>query len=117
MRKRLSAKKYYERLPIQNKLKLQEIELIAKELMIEHGVLDYQFEFGRSRKYAGICYYGSKFIRLDIDYCIRNDFDKIKNTILHEIAHALVGEVHGHRKVWQDKAKELGVTWTRNYRP
>jgi hypothetical protein len=41
--------------------------------------------------------------------------DDIKNTILHEIAHAIVGENHGHRQVWQEKAIELGVKFRRNY--
>jgi len=40
---------------------------------------------------------------------------KIRDTILHEIAHALLPiDVH-HRIEWQNKAGELGVTWTRNY--
>lgn len=41
--------------------------------------------------------------------------EEIENTILHEIAHAIVGVGHGHRLKWQEKAIELGVTWKRIY--
>jgi predicted SprT family Zn-dependent metalloprotease len=33
---------------------------------------------------------------------------KIHNTILHEIAHALVGAEAGHGPIWQKKAREIG---------
>jgi predicted SprT family Zn-dependent metalloprotease len=34
--------------------------------------------------------------------------EKQMNTITHEIAHALVGHVHGHDHVWRRKHLELG---------
>ncbi len=37
-----------------------------------------------------------------------NDKYRVKNTILHEIAHALVGNGNGHNWVWQQKALEIG---------
>jgi predicted SprT family Zn-dependent metalloprotease len=40
----------------------------------------------------------------------------VRNIILHEIAHALVYPFRGHGEKWQNKAKELGVTWERKYR-
>jgi hypothetical protein len=33
-------------------------------------------------------------------------------TILHEIAHALVPEDNGHGERWQSKALEIGCTWS-----
>jgi hypothetical protein len=34
----------------------------------------------------------------------------IRDTILHEVAHALVGENHNHDEAWRAKAIELGAT-------
>jgi hypothetical protein len=33
---------------------------------------------------------------------------RVKNTLMHEIAHAIVGPGHGHNHVWRSKAIELG---------
>lgn len=116
MRRRTSAKKYYDRLSKEQKEKLREIETLATSLMREYGVDEYQFKFGHARRYVGCCHYNSKTIRLDINFCLLSTERMIRNTMLHEIAHALVGSGHGHRKVWQDKARELGVTWTIDYK-
>ena len=34
--------------------------------------------------------------------------EDIQDTILHEIAHAIVGPKHGHDKVWKAMASKLG---------
>ncbi len=34
--------------------------------------------------------------------------EEVKNTLLHEIAHALVGPGHRHNRVWRQKAREIG---------
>ena len=38
----------------------------------------------------------------------KKNLKEIKNTILHEIAHALVGPKHGHNEIWKQKALEIG---------
>ena len=43
-------------------------------------------------------------------YVRHADIDHIRDTILHEIAHALVGPCHGHDAVWRQKAREIGCT-------
>jgi hypothetical protein len=43
-----------------------------------------------------------------LDWRLELDFAKV--TILHEIAHALVGPKHGHDKFWKLKARELGCS-------
>lgn len=44
-----------------------------------------------------------------------NDEARVKNTILHEIAHALVGGGHGHDWAWRSKALEIGCDGNRCY--
>ncbi len=39
--------------------------------------------------------------------------EEVKDTILHEIAHALVGKAHHHDDVWRAKALEIGCSGRR----
>lgn len=98
------------------KQRLSEVESLAKQLMEDYGVQDMQFGFSYSKRSLGSC--GHDKIKLQLDHALTNDWDEIKNTLLHEIAHAVVGREHGrqgHRLLWQQKAKEMGVRWTRRY--
>ncbi len=92
---------------IQNRLKL--IESTALDLMKLHGVSHFKFKFSGARRCAGSC--SSDTIRLSITHALYSDDNDIKNTILHEIAHAIVGLKFHHKVEWQDKAIELGVIW------
>src|SRR5688572_4306741 len=59
-------------------------------------------------QYLGLCSYKDKCIILNAHHIDLHDEKEITNTIRHEIAHALVGPLHGHDEVWADKAKEVG---------
>ena len=96
------------------KEKLDKYEKMTKELMLLHGVSHYKFKWNYCvETYIGYCSPDS--ISLSIYYVLRLSEDEIRNIILHEIAHAAVGWGNCHREIWQIKAKELGVTWTRRY--
>jgi predicted SprT family Zn-dependent metalloprotease len=73
-----------------------------------------KFEFGHNRQYYGICHQDR--IELDLFLALNAPREVVRNIILHEIAHALVYPFRGHGEKWQNKAKELGVTWERKYR-
>ncbi|ATA67413.1 hypothetical protein CGC48_01490 [Capnocytophaga cynodegmi] len=86
---------------------------------MEKYEVDYTLFFTKSRRYKGCCFGATKKIALVLTYGRSNfyyNLADVKNTILHEIAHAVVGVRYGHRKEWQDKAREMGVTWTKKYR-
>mgnify|MGYP006269758801 CR=1 FL=1 len=85
-------------------MKLFEAKALAINLMNEHGLLDsgWHFEFDNAKRRFGVCNFRYKRIG-------------IKNTILHEIAHALVGRNHGHDWVWRAKAIEIGCDGHRCY--
>jgi predicted SprT family Zn-dependent metalloprotease len=57
----------------------------------------------------GLCVYSRRTIELSIHFVERNPEEEIRDTILHEIAHALVGHRHGHGPVWKKKCLEIGA--------
>ena len=91
-------------------MELFEANQLAKLLMTKHGLLlkGWRFEFDRSKRRFGACRHGSKRITLSTELTLLNDEKTVKDTILHEIAHALVGFSHGHDWVWKMKALEIG---------
>jgi predicted SprT family Zn-dependent metalloprotease len=86
-----------------------EARTLAGELLTRHGLRDWTFAFNRRKRNLGLCRYHRKTIELSIFFVDRNDWDEIRDTILHEIAHALVGPDHGHDAVWKAKCLEIGA--------
>lgn len=90
---------------------------LAIELMNQHGLLEsnWYFSFDNAKRRFGCCNYGLKQISLSKHLVSLNTEGNVKNTILHEIAHALVGFKHHHDAVWKAKAREIGCTGDRCY--
>ena len=86
---------------------------LATKLMDTHGLVGWRIKLDHARRRAGQCDYTNKIISLSRLYVRHADIDHIRDTILHEIAHALVGPRHGHDAVWRQKAREIGCTATR----
>ena len=83
---------------------------LATELMTSHGLVGWRIKLDHARRRAGQCDFTRKTISLSRLYVRHADIDHIRDTILHEIAHALVGPRHGHDAVWRQKAREIGCT-------
>lgn len=92
---------------------------LAVQLMGQHGLHGWQFAFNDNVRRAGVCRYPHLGqpgrIELSVHYCERNGEAEVRDTILHEIAHALVGRGHGHGKVWKAKCVEIGARPERCY--
>ncbi|MDG2199455.1 MAG: SprT-like domain-containing protein [SAR324 cluster bacterium] len=89
---------------------MSDVQLLADRLLIAHELFEkgWRFSFDRAKRRAGSCKFSKKAITLAKAYAEQEDLKEIKNTILHEIAHALVGPKHGHNDIWKQKALEIG---------
>jgi predicted SprT family Zn-dependent metalloprotease len=89
--------------------RFQEVRQLALDLLRQHGLDDWRFAYNRRKQAMGLCVYHRRTIELSIHFVEYNGGEEILDTILHEIAHALVGPGHGHDAVWKRKCKEIGA--------
>lgn len=83
---------------------------------LEHGLGDWQFTFINKRDFYGRCYCRYGVIVLSKYYTDRLSFEFTRQTILHEIAHAIIEEnpilkdklTHGHDEVWHTTLESIG---------
>ena len=92
------------------KRRLQDVMDLSYRLLAEHGLLNWRVSFDHARRRAGLCNFSTKTISLSRHYAREATLVHITDTILHEIAHALVGPSHGHDAVWRRKAREIGCS-------
>jgi predicted SprT family Zn-dependent metalloprotease len=85
------------------------VRQLAQELLLRHGLADWTFAFNRRKRSLGFCRYATRTIELSIYLVEHNGADEILDTLLHEIAHALVGPGHGHGPAWKRKCREIGA--------
>jgi predicted SprT family Zn-dependent metalloprotease len=86
-----------------------EVRRLAHDLLAAHGLHDWSFAFNRRKRAMGYCYYGRKVIELSVHFVARNPDVVVRDTLLHEIAHALIGPEHGHDEAWKQKCREVGA--------
>ena len=96
-------------------MEVREAAQLARRLMGEHGVADWSFGFDRAKVRAGACHHSDRRITLSRAITGLHDEAQVRETLLHEIAHALVGPQHGHDRVWRAQARAIGSTGERCY--
>ena len=94
---------------------MQQVEDHAAQRLEHHlntGALAtrWRFPFETATGRAGICRSTTRTIALSVSFVLRAPWDDILDTLLHEIAHAIVGPGHGHDAVWQTAARRIGCT-------
>lgn len=96
---------------------LQAAEKLARNLMREHGItyLGWTFEYDNARRRFGVCRHNRKVIGLSQYLVSINNEATVKDTILHEIAHALAGRGHGHDAYWKSICIRIGAKPERCY--
>lgn len=88
---------------------------IARELINIHLSNDWNFQWDRAKRRAGCCKFRTKLITLSVYYVQRNNEADIRDTILHEIAHALAGPGHHHDNHWKNICVRIGAKPERCY--
>lgn len=90
-------------------LRAREVSQLACETLSYYGLTDWSFTLNRRKRDMGLCLYDPKVIALSVHFVQLNDEETIRDTLLHEVAHALVGPGHGHDAVWRQKSLEVGA--------
>lgn len=95
----------------------REAMALALGLMAKHGLLpEYTFKFDRAVQRGGSHHYGKRRITLSGPLTELRDEAEVKQTILHEIAHALTWKRYGslcarqpHGAAWRMVCREIGA--------
>lgn len=87
---------------------LRDARALAQTLMLEHNLSSWSFRFDRAKRRFGMCDYTHQVISLSRHLTLLNETEKVREVILHEIAHALTPDA-GHGPAWRKKCRELGI--------
>ena len=86
----------------------------TKELISQY-IPRWEFGYDRARRRFGCTHYADKKITLSRVLCEMNEWEQIKPVVIHEIAHAIAGQRHGHDSTWKKVCIELGGDGRRLY--
>lgn len=95
-----------------------ELELAAEMARTElkkWGLEDWSFKFNDRHCSFGLCRYDEKTIFLSKYLVNLNTVERTMQTVLHEIAHALLGPGHGHDNEWKKLCIKIGGNGVRCY--
>ncbi|MFO0919494.1 MAG: SprT-like domain-containing protein [Planctomycetaceae bacterium] len=91
-------------------MELSELEAIARRELRKHGLHDWTFGWAKTKRRLGVCKYRLKRIEIAQFYALHNSWEKVGDTLLHEIAHALAGPAARHGPKWKAVALRIGAT-------
>jgi len=94
-------------------MELRAVRALGVELLALHGLTSWRFVFDTAKRRAGACKFDSRTISVSRHLMELYSEEHVRDTILHEIAHALVGPKHGHDGVWRAKALAIGCSGSR----
>lgn len=86
---------------------------MAERLVEQHALLGWRVEYDGAKRRAGVCRFRDRVIGLSAPLTALHDEGQVRDTVLHEIAHALVGPGHGHDAVWREIAVRIGCSGQR----
>jgi predicted SprT family Zn-dependent metalloprotease len=96
---------------------LRDAYAMAEYLLEVHGLDDWQVSYDNAKRRAGICRFAEQTLGLSAPLTAVHTEDDVRDTILHEIAHALVGPAHGHDATWLAMARRIGSSGERCVSP
>ena len=95
-------------------MEIKQTQLLADELIIQY-IPGWKFKWSVAKAIFGRCSYSQKTILISKPIAELNEEADVRDTILHEIAHALVGMGHGHDQEWKRMAIVIGCKPERCY--
>lgn len=90
-------------------MNIADAEKLATDLMTKY-ITDrsWKFKWHNGSTCLGKVTYSSKVLSLCKPFVELNTDEHVRDVILHEIAHILVGQGHHHNHIWKDAAKSIG---------
>lgn len=90
-------------------VQIDQTKSLIRELLNHHNLNNWKIGWSKAfPKGAAYTDFIQKTIRFNVYYILANSKKEIIDTVLHEIAHALVGRKHKHGNVWKAKYIEIG---------
>lgn len=86
---------------------------LGESLLEQHGLSGWTVRYDSAKRRAGICRFGPRVLGLSAPLTSLHPEPEVRDTILHEIAHALVGPSHGHDETWRATATGIGCSGRR----
>ena len=82
---------------------------MARRLMDEHGLAGWTLAFVEAERRLGDCDFKGGVIRISRGHALEGSDEQIRDTVLHEIAHAIAGREAGHGPLWRATARRIGA--------
>ncbi|MBC9944316.1 SprT-like domain-containing protein [Leucobacter sp. cx-328] len=73
------------------------------------------FDFDRAKRRAGLCNFTDRRITVSRYLAEKYELEEVRQILLHEVAHALVGPDVGHGPQWRSTAASIGYTGGRTH--
>ena len=83
---------------------------VASQQLYKYKLIGWKFSLMDTGQRLGVCKSDLKYIGISEHYARNSPEENVMDTLMHEIAHALVGPGHGHGEVWKAMARKLGAT-------
>ena len=83
---------------------------MARQKMRKFYLNDWTIQFDNAQRRAGACFFDKKVLSFSTKFLRNANNEDIIDTVLHEIAHAIVGPGQGHNLIWKKKAIEIGCS-------
>lgn len=90
-------------------MNLEEASALGRQLLDAHGLGEWTFMFDRAKRRAGMCRFEARTISLSRHLTALHDTEQVRDTLLHEIAHAIAGPKAGHGPSWRAVAEQVGA--------
>ena len=91
-------------------VRLNGVAGMARRLMDAHGLIGWTLAFVEAKSRLGDCHFKDRVIRISRSHALEDSEAQFRDTVLHEIAHAIAGREAGHEPLWKATARRIGAT-------